>query len=203
MMLRAKLRIPSYSETNKTMRQVRYSVAMSLDGYIAGPNGEADWIVMAPEIDFAEIFSRYDTLLMGRKSYRAMQAAGGYESVSPDMQSIVISRTMRQADHSNFTIANDAIPFVTELKQKPGKDIWLFGGGELFHSLLTAGLVDGIDVAVIPILLGRGIPLLPTPAPRATLKLTSHRLYKNSGIVLLEYDVMQPQLIHTAVQPDK
>ncbi len=85
---------------------------------------------------------------------------------------------------------NDAEPFVAELKMKPGKDIWLFGGGALFHSLLGAELVDGIDVAVIPVLLGGGIPLLPTPAPRTTLALRRQRVYEKSGIVGLEYDVL-------------
>ena len=129
------------------MRQVRYSVAMSLDGYIAGPNGEADWIVMDPDVDFGAIFSRFDTLLIGRKTFAAMQAmGGGGGEMAPGVRSVVISRTMRQADHPDLTIVNDAEPFVAELKTKPGKDIWLFGGGELFHSLLGAGLVDGIDV---------------------------------------------------------
>ena len=172
------------------MRQVRYSVAMSLDGYIAGPNGEADWIVMDPDIDFGEIFSRFDTLLIGRKTFDAMQAMGGGAGSSPEVQSVVISRTMKPADHPKLTIVSDAEPFVAELKTKPGKDIWLWGGGELFHSLLRAGLVDGVDVGVIPVLLGGGIPLLPTPAPRATLKLKSHRIYEETGIVGLEYDIV-------------
>jgi dihydrofolate reductase len=172
------------------MRQVRYSVAMSLDGYIAGLDGEADWIVMDPDIDFDAIFRRFDTLLIGRKTFTAMQAMGGGGAMAPGVESVVFSRTLRQADCPDVTIISDAAPFVAELKTKPGKDIWLWGGGELFHSLLKAGLVDGVDVAVIPVLLGEGIPLLPTPAPRTTLKLRNQRVYKKSGIVGLEYDVV-------------
>ncbi len=172
------------------MRQVRYGVAMSLDGYIAGPNGEADWIVMDPDIDFGAIFSRFDTLLIGRKTFTAMQAMGGGAGMAPGVRSVVVSHTMLQADYPDVTIVNDAEPFVAELKTKPGKDIWLWGGGELFHSLLGAGLVDGVDVAVIPVLLGGGIPLLPTPSPRTTLTLVSHRVYEKSGVVALEYDVV-------------
>ncbi len=110
--------------------------------------------------------------------------------MAPDVRSVVISRTMRQADFPDIAIVNDAHPFVAELKTKPGKDIWLWGGGELFHSLLGAGLVDGVDAAVIPVLLGGGIPLLPTPAPRTTLVLRNQRVYEKSGIVGLEYDVV-------------
>ena len=175
---------------SKRVRQVRYGVAMSLDGYIAGPNGEADWIVMDPDFDFGEVFSRFDTLLIGRKTFTAMQAMGGGAGGGPGVQSFVISHTMRQADHPDLTIVNDAAPFVAELKTKPGKDIWLWGGGELFHSLLGAGLVDGVDVAVMPVLLGGGIPLLPAPAPRATLALKSHRVLEKTGTVGLEYDVV-------------
>jgi dihydrofolate reductase len=167
-------------------------VAISLDGYIAGPNGEADWIVMDPEIDFAAIFDRFDTLLIGRKTYQAVQAMGG-GGMDSNVRSVVISRTMRPADYPKLTIVNDAEPFVAELKTQPGKDIWLFGGGELFHGLLGAGLVDGVDVAVMPVLLGAGIPFLPTPAPRVKLKLKSHRVYEESGIVGLEYDVVRPR----------
>jgi dihydrofolate reductase len=172
-------------------RQVRYGVAMSLDGYIAGPHGEADWIVMDPDMDFAEMYSKFDTLLIGRKTFSAMAAmGGGGGGIGPGIRSIVISRTLRQSDHPNLTIVSDAEPFVKELKSEPGKDIWLWGGGELFHSLLEAGLVDGVGVGLIPVLLGGGIPLLPTPAPLTKLQLTSHRIFEKTGVVGLEYDVV-------------
>jgi dihydrofolate reductase len=172
-------------------RSVRYGVAMSLDGYIAGPNGEADWIVNDPDVDFTEMFSRFDTLLIGRKTFEAMLKMGGGEGSWPGVKSFVISRTLKQADHPDITIVQDPARLVTELKAQAGKDIWLFGGGELFRSLLDAGLVDGVDVGLIPVLLGGGIPLLPCPAARARLRLTKQRVYEKSGIVGLEYEMVR------------
>lgn len=171
------------------MRRVRFGVAMSLDAYIAGPNGEADWIVADPDVDFNEIFSRFDTLVMGRGTFEAMKAMGGGDGTMPGVEVVVISRTMRPADHPGVTVADDVKGVIADLTGRPGKDIWLFGGGQLFRSCLELGLVDGLDVAIIPVLLGRGIPLLPTPATKAKLKLTKHRVYEKSGIVGLEYDI--------------
>jgi dihydrofolate reductase len=160
---------------------------MSLDGYIAGPNGEADWIIMDPEIDFGEIFQKYDAFLIGRRTFEGMLAQG--HGSSPGTTTLVFSRTLNPADHPGVTIvADDAKGAIEALKAKPGKDIWLFGGGSLFRSLLEDRLVDVVGVAIIPVLLGGGIPLLPSPAGRAKLELTTHKVYK-TGIVALEYDI--------------
>jgi len=170
------------------MRRVQYSVAMSLDGYIADPNGGYDWIVIDPEIDFDAMFKDFDTVLMGRKSYDAAVKQGGYGM--PDKKTYVFSRTLRQQDCPEATVSDDLRKTVTALKkEKKGKDIWLFGGGELFRSMLDLGLVDAIEVAVIPVLLGSGLPMLPSPATRAKLKLTKHRVYRKTGTVLLTYAV--------------
>ena len=171
------------------MRRVRYSVAMSLDGYIAAPDGAYDWIVIDPEIDFGEMFKNYDAVLMGRKSYEMSKGQGGYGMPGP--KAYVFSKTLRQSDVPDATVSNDPRKTVTELKQATGKDIWLFGGGELFRSMLDAGLVDGVDAAIVPVLLGGGISFLPSPAQRAKLKLRNRRIYEKSGIVALEYDVVR------------
>ena len=170
------------------MRRVRYVVAMSLDGYIAGPNGEADWIIMDPEIDFRALFEQFDTFLLGRRTFEGIGGAGRGQS---GVQTIVFSRTLRQQDYPNVTIVSDSPEqMVADLRPKPGKDIWLFGGGRLFRSLLEARLVDAVEVSVIPVLLGEGIPLLParSSSERFELKLTSGRTF-DSGIVSLEYAV--------------
>src|SRR5688572_4178079 len=107
------------------MRRVRYSVAMSLDGYIAGPNGEFDWIVADPDVDFAALMSSFDAMLLGRKTYEITQQQSG--PGMPGTEIYVFSTTLRQADCPGVTVSTDARETVTTLKSRPGKDIWLFG----------------------------------------------------------------------------
>lgn len=170
------------------MRRIRYQVAASLDGYIAGPDGDYDWIAMDPDIDFTALFAEFDTLLMGRRTFELMQD-GGF----PGMKVLVFSRTLRQEDHPGVTIVADRIPETLDaLRAEPGKDIWLYGGGELFRTLLELGQVDTVEPAIIPVLLGGGIPFLPPSTGRTRLVFSSQRLYPKSGIILLSYDVHGP-----------
>ena len=119
--------------------------------------------------------------------------AGAGRTSMPGMKTVVLSTTLRQQDHRDVTIlAGNAEERVAALRAEPGKDIWLFGGGESFRRLLDAGLVDDVEVAVVPVLLGAGIPLLPAPARRTRLGLTGHRVYP-TGIVALEYAVSVAQ----------
>lgn len=170
------------------MRRIRYQVACSLDGYIAGPDGGTDWIVDEPEVDFDALFDQFDTLLMGRKTYEdTLKHAGGFWG----KRVLVFSKTLRRQDHPEVTVvADDIEATIEELRSEPGKDIWLFGGGELFRSLLELGCVDTVEPAVIPVLVGGGRPFLADPAVRTPLKLTGHRVFP-SGIVWLEYTVQR------------
>jgi dihydrofolate reductase len=170
------------------MRRLRYQVAVSLDGFIAGPHGEFDWIVMDSSIDFAALYKEFDTAVMGRKTHEVVRAQGGHGAM-PGLDVVVCSRTLPESTHPGVRIVNtDARDVVSALKKTPGRDIWLFGGDTLFRSLLDAGLVDSVEVAVVPVLLGAGIPLLP-PGATAKLTLTDQKTLPASGIVMLSYSI--------------
>lgn len=173
------------------MRHLVYNVAMSLDGFIADPQGGYGWIVMDDSIDFDELFARFDTLLMGRKTYEVLRAQGP-GGPGADKQIVVVSRTLQPSAHPGITIIQDSIvERVKALKRTAGNDIWLFGGGELFRLLLDAGLVDRIEVAVMPVMLGQGIPVLPAGNATGRLILLSSRVL-DSGIVMLVYQTSEP-----------
>jgi dihydrofolate reductase len=133
--------------------------------------------------------AEFDTFLIGRRTFE-MMAKQGMTAEPAGATYIVCSRTMREADWPGLHISRDAATTVAGLKASSGRDIAVFGGGDLFRSLLAAGLVDRVEVSVVPVLLGGGVPLLPSPADRARLKLRSHRLYGTTGTMRLEYDIL-------------
>lgn len=171
-------------------RRLRYQVAVSLDGYIAGPRGEVDWIPMDPDIDFAALFAQFDTLIMGRRTFDAVVAQGPAAGGAFGMKTVVLSTTLKAGDHPGVTVVgNDIADRVLALKAAPGKDIWLFGGGECFRSLASLGLVDTVELAIVPVVLGEGVPVFPAPTPRLNLACSGQRTYPTSGIVMLDYAV--------------
>ena len=170
------------------MRKVQYGVAVSLDGYIAGPNGEADWIKTDPEIDFSAIWAQFDTLLMGRKTYETAIKRLGREAFTGKAV-VVLSRHLEPEGHPGVTIVSELTrPWIRSLKRQDGRDIWLMGGGTVFRHLLDLSEVDSISVTIIPILLGNGTPLMPSPYDPTLLTLSTHRVYK-SGIIAAIYEI--------------
>jgi dihydrofolate reductase len=171
------------------MRLMRYSVAASLDGYIADANGGFDWIPHDPTVDFAALFDSVDTVLMGRLTYDVMQSQSE-PAWKPGTRVYVVSRTLSQASAPGVTIVrDDPVGVASSLRHESGSgDIWLFGGGQLFASLLRERQVDAVEVTVVPVLLGAGIPLLASGVDRTALTLTRSHVYP-SGMVMLYYSV--------------
>ena len=126
----------------------------------------------------------FDTVLLGRKTYEATRHHG---VGMPGMQAFVFSRTLRQANCPGVIVCEKPVETPAALKASRGKDIWLFGGGSLFGSLLEPALVDSVEVAAIHVLPGGELPLLPHPAKQAKLRLVNHRSYEKTGTVSLEY----------------
>lgn len=173
------------------MRRLRYCVAASLDGFIAGPDGEYDWIVPDPAMDFVALWAQFDTVLMGRRTYEIAKTRRAMFSGSV-ARWVVVSRTLKpEAGADVEVISDDVAAQVAALKaaaRTPEKDIWLFGGGVLFRSLLDAGLVDSVELSVMPVMLGGGIPLLPE-GQRQGLHLDGSKALA-SGILMLKYSVV-------------
>jgi dihydrofolate reductase len=167
------------------MRQVVYSVAMSLDGHIAASDGSYDWIPQEPDFDFGAQFDRFDAFIIGRKTFQSM----GERAHAIQHPTFVISRSLHSDDCAGANLSSDVAATIRELKSLPGKDIWLFGGGELFRSMLELSLVDAVEVSIIPVLLGNGLPLLPSTETRTQLILTNVDRYEKSGMVRLSYIV--------------
>jgi len=170
------------------MRRVRYSVATSLDGYIAGPEGEADWIEMDPSVDigafFREFYAQFDIAIMGRRSYEVF--GGAVEG----MATYVFSRTLPPGPRKGVTVVGeDGAARLAALRAEDGRDIWLFGGGALFGSLASAGLVDTVELAVMPVMLGAGRPVVSGNTARVTLRMSGCES-SSGGVISVKYDVV-------------
>ncbi len=170
------------------MRTVRYSVAASLDGFIAGPDGEYDWIPEDTSIDFGALYGDVDTLLMGRKTWELVLSQGDSNPLAK-MQTVLFSTTTPDPQLPHVTVVRaNAADAVRALKAQPGGTLWLYGGGALFASLLDAGVVDEVEVGLCPNLLGSGIPLVPKTERKHQLKLLDEKRH-DSGILMLRYAV--------------
>lgn len=181
---------------------------ISLDGFVAGPNGEMDWIKIDQEIfdHVGKRISQGDTALYGRITYQLMEsywptAADKPEATKHDIEhskwyknahKVVLSKTLNEADLTNTKIISDNLPDrLNEVKQQASKDILLFGSPTATHSLIQLNLIDGYWLFVNPIILGRGIPLFVDIKDKIKLNLVTTRPF-SCGVTELNYTVERP-----------
>lgn len=166
------------------MRKIVLGLAVSLDGFIEGPNGEYDWCFTDQDYGLAEFSKRIDTLVMGRKTFDMMKGYDGPSSWS-HAKTYVFSRTIKDTPGIEV-LSGDLVETMNEMRNQSGKDIWLFGGAELTTQFINHNLIDEYWLSVHPILLGAGKPLFHDIDGRKNLKLVESQVY-DTGLVSLKY----------------
>ena len=168
------------------MRKVILNLAVTLDGYIEGPKGEYDWCLTDDDYGMSAFHERIDTILMGSTSFKMLI---GFGAPYPQYNLVVASATLDTHNFPNVTVVrNDIAGYVRKMIHEPGKDIWLWGGAKLFHSLFEQKLVHELMLSVHPVMLGGGTYLYPHLKDRKNIKLTNSITYP-SGLVQLYYNV--------------
>jgi len=169
------------------MRKLILSVAVTLDGFIEGPNGEYDWCFTDQDYGLSDLINRVDAAFIGRKTYELTQKMNSNdESWLPHLKQYIFSTTLNSVKEGETLIKNNIRDEVEEIKKQEGKDIWLFGGASLTTTLLIYGLVDEISLAVHPILLGKGKLLFSDIDQKLHLTLCGSQSY-STGLVTLNY----------------
>lgn len=169
------------------MRKIVLQLAVSLDGYIEGPNGEFDWCFTDEDYGMSAFFKRIDSTFMGRKTYELAQVMQDQIPPGfPQFKEYVFSNTLDKAKDGVVLIKGDIKKQIEKIKKEKGRDIWLFGGADLISSLMNLELVDEIILAVHPVVLGSGKTLFKDIKERTWLTLTDHKIYPN-GLVFLAY----------------
>ena len=180
----------------KTRRKIITYIATSVDGYIARPDGDVEWLNRRPRADYGmkRFYATIDTILLGRKTYDwalAYFAKIGKKEGMFDTKVIHYVFTRKPPEHAPAGVEFVSEPvkaFLQRLRSKPGKHIWMMGGGELIASFLDAGEIDEFDIHVIPVFIGEGIPLVAPRHRDIALRLRSSRKYPD-GVVRIHYEV--------------
>lgn len=173
------------------MRKITLFSAMSLDGYVARPDGNIDWLIGFPnpeklDYGYADFLAGIDTTLMGNKTYQQILTFD-MPFPYPDKKNYVFTRSDGYADTTFVQfVSQDIAGFVYNLKRQPGGNIWLIGGGEVNGSMLEHDLIDELYLHIIPVVLGEGIPLFDARVSfEKKFKLTRTKTYYNSILELL------------------
>jgi dihydrofolate reductase len=168
------------------MRKVVLGLGISIDGYIARLNGAVDFLCMPKDYSMAPFFATVDTAIMGRTTLDdALKMGGSFGGSS--MKTYVLSRSKPPGERDGVVFTNKSpAALVSQLRKRPGKHIWLMGGGELARDFLKADLVDELYLGMVPVLLGEGIPLFPPGFPQRDFELVENKTY-SKGLVSLKY----------------
>ncbi|WP_342481069.1 dihydrofolate reductase family protein [Paenibacillus sp. FSL L8-0340] len=177
-------------------RKIILDLAVTLDGFIEGTNGELDWCIMDSEMGFIHFLNQIDTILYGRTSYDLWgQYTPGIEQDDAEKEiwesihskeKYVFSGTQKGTANKAIFINDNILEEVNTLKNTPGKDIWLYGGASLITTFINLGLVDEFRLSVHPVVLGEGKPLFIDIKQRLNLKMVNTRKF-SSGVVQLIY----------------
>ena len=169
------------------MRNIVLGVGISLDGYIARPDGSVDFLFMPKDFSMAPFFKTIDTAIMGRKTLEAGLKMGSGSVATSGMQTYVLSRSQPPGERHGAIFTDESPAVIVErIRKKRGKDIWLMGGGELAREFLRADLVDELYLGVVPVLIGEGIPLFPPGFPERKFTLVESKSY-SKGLISLRY----------------
>jgi dihydrofolate reductase len=169
------------------MRSVVLGLGISLDGYIARPNGAVDFLLMPKDYSMAPFFAGIDTAIMGRKTLDAARQMGSGSIGDASMTTYVFSHSLPPGERDGLVFVNQPPEtLITQLKKRPGKNIWLMGGGELAREFLRADLVDELSLGIVPVLLGEGIRLFPSGFPQREFALLENNTY-SKGMIELKY----------------
>jgi dihydrofolate reductase len=181
-------KVQTEAHAGPSLRSVVLGVAVSLDGYIARPDGRVDWLIMDPEIDLRGYAKTFDVIVAGRKTLDFPDEQKSGANPMGKMTCYIFSRTKPPGKRNGVEyVIRRPRELIDELKALPGKDIWLMGGGELAREFLKEDLVDRMDLGIMPILLGEGIPLFPPGFPQRDFTLVKFQAYK-SGVVMANYE---------------
>ena len=169
------------------MRKVVLGLGISLDGYIARPDGSVDFLFMPKDYSMGPFFATIDTAIMGRKTYDVALKMGGGSYNGSGLKSYVFSHFQPRGERAGVTFVNESPKsFVENLRTRPGKNIWLMGGGELVRDFLKDDLVDELYIGVVPVLIGEGIPLFPSGFPQREFSLLENKTF-SKGMIALNY----------------
>jgi dihydrofolate reductase len=168
-------------------RKVVLGLGISLDGYIARPDGAVDFLFMPKDYSMGSFFATIDTMLMGRKTYDVALKMGGGGFRDSKIKNYVFSHSQPPGERGGVTFVNESPKsFLTKLRERPGENIWLMGGGELARDFLKDDLVNELYIGIVPVLIGEGIPLFPSGFPQREFTLLENKTF-SKGMIALKY----------------